>query len=261
MNYIVYWRYVCIVPTIDISDELYARLGSYAIGFEQPESVIERVLNLYDSVKGKKDPDPVIVTDDSLDKGRILKVHDELFQFLLDRKIVFMPRQKTSERLNQGYWFIGDDNYLAISFYTGGDTSNKTPNINFLMYLSDFYLGSLNRSRSPIPLSAIQLSNTAGSAGWEAKEPVMNEIRKRLGRFECNRVTKDIESRWNLYYENCSYNSADYLKCLEEFLTKDKPIIDEIIRDAKNSEIGFLDKNKADSKIYAIERMRKLTPR
>lgn len=185
-----------------------------------------------------------------------MKVHDELFQFLRDHNVIFMPRQKASERLNQGYWFIGDDNYLAISFYTGGDTSNKTPNITFMMYLSDFYLGNINRSRSPIPLSCIQLSNTAGSSGWKTKVPVINEIRKKLGGFECNRVTDSIESRWNRFYENRSYNDADYLKCLEEFLTKDKPIIDNVIREEKNLEIDFLDNNKADKKICTIERMR-----
>ena len=85
---------------------------------------------------------------------------------------------------------------------------------------------------------------------------MINEIRKKLGGFECNRVDDSIESRWNRFYENRNYDDADYLKCLEEFLTKDKPIIDGIIRDVKNSEIGFLDKNKVDSKIYTIERMR-----
>jgi hypothetical protein len=125
------------------------------------------------------------------------------------------------------------------------------------MYLSDFYLASIERSRSPIPLSCIQLSNTAGSSEWKTKEPVINEIRKQLGGFECNREADNIESRWNRFYENRSYNDADYLKCLEEFLTKDKPIIDGIIRDAKNAEIGFLDNNKVDARIYTIERMRK----
>ena len=244
------------MPAINVSDALYARLGSHAVGFEPPELVIEKVLDVYDKVMGKKEL--IVVTHGNFDKRRILKVHDELFQFLREHNVIFMPRQKASERLNQGYWFIGDDNYLAISFYTGGDTSNKTPNITFHMYLSDFYLGSINRSRSPIPLSCIQLSNTAGSSGWKTKEPVINEIRKKLGGFECNRVTDSIESRWNRFYENRSYNDVDYLKCLEEFLTKDKPIIDGIIRDVKNSEIGFLDKNKVDRKIYSIEQMRKL---
>ena len=243
------------MPIINVSDALYARLGSHAASFEPPELVIEKVLDVYEKIMGKKEE--VVVNHSNLDKRRILKAHDELFQFLRDHNVIFMPRQKASDRLNQGYWFIGDDNYLAISFYTGGDTSNKTPNITFLMYLSDRYLGSINRSRSPIPLSCIQLSNTVGSSGWKTKEPVINEIRKKLGGFECNRVTDNIEERWNRFYENRSYNDADYLKCLEEFLTKDKPIIDGIISDLKNSEIGFLDQNKVDSKIYSIERMRK----
>ena len=242
------------MPTINVSDALYARLGRHSVGFEPPELVIEKVLDVYEKIMGKKES--IVVTHGSLDKRRILKVHDELFQFLRDHNVIFMPRQKASERLNQGYWFIGDDNYLAISFYTGGDTSNKTPNITFQMYLSDFYLGILNRPRSPIPLSSIQLSNTAGSSGWKTKEPVINEIRKKLGGFECNRMTDSIESRWNRFYENRNYNDADYLKCLEEFLTKDKPIIDGIIMDAKNSEIGFLDQNKVDRKIHTIEKMR-----
>lgn len=242
------------MPTINVSDALYERLGSHAVGFESPELVIEKVLDVYDKVMGKKEP--IVVTHGSLDKRRILKVHNELFQFLRDHNVIFMPRQKASERLNQGYWFIGDDNYLAISFYTGADTSNKTPNITFHMYLSDFYLGSINRSRSPIPLSCIQLSNTAGSSGWKTKESVINEIRNKLGEFECNRVTHSIESRWNRFYENSRYNDTDYLKCLEDFLTKDKPIIDTIIKDAKNSEIGFLDKNKVDRKTHNIEKLR-----
>jgi hypothetical protein len=244
------------MPTINISDALYARLGSHAVGFEPPESVIEKVLEVYEKVMSKKGS---IVVTSELDKLRILKTHDELFQFLRDNHVIFMPRQKAdkrSNRLNQGYWFIGDDNYLAISFYTGNDDLNKTPNITFLMYLSQKYLGSINRSKSPIPLSCIQLSNTAGSSGWKAKEPLINEIRKQLGGFECNRVTDNIDERWNRFYENRNYNDADYLKCLEEFLTKDKPIIDEIIRDAKNPEIGFLDNNKVDRKIHTIEKMR-----
>ena len=246
------------MATINVSDRLYARLGTYAAPFEQPESVIERVLDVYDKAMVKESP---IFVNSGDEDFCIPRIHDELFKFLIDRKTVFMPRQKASERLKQGYWFIGDSNYLAISFYTGGDTSNKTPNITFHMYLSDFYLGILNRQKSPVPLSAIQLSNTAGSVGWTLKTPVMNEIRNRLGGFECNRVTDGVESRWNRYYENRSYNDADYLKCIEEFLIKDKPIIDEIIRDAKNSEIGFLDQNKADRKISAINRMRQCMPR
>jgi len=254
MGFYLFYGVDAVMPTINVSDDLFMRLGKHAIGFESPELVIEKVLDAYDNAMGKKEP--TVITYDSLEKQRILKIHDELFRFLRDHNVIFMPRQKASLKLDQGYWFIGNDNYLAISFYTGGDTSNKTPNITFHMYLSDFYLGSINRSRSPVPLSCIYLSNTAGSSGWKTKEPVINEIRNKLGGFECNRVTDSIESRWNRFYENRSYDDSDYLKCLEEFLTKDKPVIDMIISDAKNSEINFLDKNKVDRKIYNIEKMR-----
>jgi len=245
------------MPTINISDVLYARLGSHSVGFEPPELVIEKMLDAYEKVMGTKEP--FVDTHSNFDKRRILKIHDELFHYLRDHNVIFMPRQKSSERLNQGYWFIGDDNYLSISFYTGGDTKNKTPNITFHVYLSEFYLGKINRSRSPIPLSCIQLSNTVGSSGWKTKELVINEIIKKLGGFECNRATDSIEERWNRFYENRSYNDADYLKCLEDFLTNDKPIIDGIISDAKNSEIAFLEKNKVDRKISNIEKIRGIT--
>jgi hypothetical protein len=244
------------MPTINVSDALYARLAKHAVGFATPESVIEMLLNEYEGLNVGKASVPGADADS--DKRRILKIHDELFQFLRERNVVFMPRQKASERLSQGYWFIGDDNYLAISFYTGGDTSNKTPNITFHVYLSDFYPNSIGKSNASIPLCCIQLSNTLGSDGWETKQPVISEIREELGGFECNRINDGIEGRWNRYYEHRNYNATDYLKCLEDFLTNDKPVIGEIIRLAKNPKIGFLGKNKSDRKINAIEKLRNL---
>ena len=125
-----FWRIV--MPVIRVSDELFSRLEAYAVGFDTPSAVIERLLNEYEN-KATSKPD-----------NEITKIHDELFQFLLDYKkrypdFYFMPRQK-GDRLENGYWFLGNENYLAISFYTGVDTSNKTPNITFQIYLSDFYL-------------------------------------------------------------------------------------------------------------------------
>lgn len=242
------------MATINVSDALYARLARHAVGFATPESVIEMLLNEYEGLSVEKSSVPG--TDADSDKQRILKIHDELFKFLLKRKVIFMPRQKASERLSQGYWFNGDDNYLAISFYTGGDTINKTANITFHAYISDFYPNSMGKSNPSIPLCCIQLSNIFESKGWETKQPLINEIREKLGGFECNRITDGIEGRWNRYYENLNYNATDYLKCLEDFLTNDKPVIDEIIKNAENPEIGFLDNNKVDRKINAIEKLR-----
>ncbi len=235
------------MPVIRVSDELFSRLEAYAVGFDTPSAVIERLLNEHENkAKNTETVKPV---------NKITKIHDELFQFLLDYKMkypdfYFMPRQK-GDRLENGYWFLGDDNYLGIGFYTGGDTSNKTPNITFQIYLSDFYLKPLNRKQ--IPTCVIQLSNTPGSSAWDSKKTVIEKIKEKLGGFEVNRTTNGIEGRWSRYYD-----SNDYLECLEEFLTKDKPIIDDIIRKEEKSEIGLLDKKKSEDKINHIIQLRNI---
>src|SRR5690349_20665818 len=37
-------------------------------------------------------------------------------------------------RLSKGYWFHGNDNYLTVSFWSGMDWMNKTPNISFVIW-------------------------------------------------------------------------------------------------------------------------------
>jgi hypothetical protein len=256
------------MPVIRISDELFSRLEAYAVGFDTPSAVIERLLNEHENkinntttskpvstVKTENQPSSATYGQQMTTsfKNEITKIHDEIFQFLLNYKkqypdFYFMPRQK-GERLENGYWFPGDENYLVIGFYTGADTFNKTPNITFQIYLSDFYLKTLKRKQ--VPTSVIQLSNTPESSGWLSKKPVMEKIIEKLGGFEVNRTTNGIEARWNRYYD-----SKDYLKCLEEFLTKDKPVIDDIIKKAENSEIRLLDKKKSEDKINKINQRR-----
>ena len=235
-----------VMPVIRISDELFSRLEAYAVGFDTPAAVIERLLNKYEN-KADSEINKEKINNSS--ENEVTVIHDEIFQFLLDYKehnpdFYFMPRQK-GKRLEDGYWFPGDENYLLISFYTGPDDFNKTPNITFQIYLSNHYLRALNRTQ--VPTCVIQLSNTPGSKGWVSKRPVIEKIIEKLGGFEVNRITDGFDARWNRYYD-----SKDYLKCLEEFLTKDKPVIDDIIRMEENPEIGFLDKKKSDDKINNI---------
>ncbi|HSC54470.1 MAG TPA: AAA family ATPase [Phnomibacter sp.] len=37
-------------------------------------------------------------------------------------------------RLDEGFWFYGNDDYFCISFWTGMDWKNRTPNISFFFY-------------------------------------------------------------------------------------------------------------------------------
>ena len=40
-------------------------------------------------------------------------------------------RSNRFSRLTNGYWFYGNDSYIALSFWSGSDWKNKTPNIIF----------------------------------------------------------------------------------------------------------------------------------
>lgn len=71
----------------------------------------------------------------------IEKLHEEVFNYLAgwsERSRAndslnphFYMRSVRDDRFKKGYWFPGNDNYLCISFWAGGDTFNRTPNIFF----------------------------------------------------------------------------------------------------------------------------------
>lgn len=72
----------------------------------------------------------------------IEKVHEEVFNVLNawseqsrtrggEINPYFYMRSVRDDRFKRGYWFPGNENYLCISFWNGGDSSNKTPNIYF----------------------------------------------------------------------------------------------------------------------------------
>ncbi len=71
----------------------------------------------------------------------IVKLHEEVFNYLSEwsekartnNEInpYFYMRSVEDDRLKRGYWFPGDDHSVYISFWTGGDSLNKTPNIFF----------------------------------------------------------------------------------------------------------------------------------
>ena len=68
-------------------------------------------------------------------------IHDNVFEFLEEYKdtvsdkgtqfFFTLRRSNQQNRLEKGYWFYGNENYLAVSFWSGMDWKNKTPNIFF----------------------------------------------------------------------------------------------------------------------------------
>lgn len=67
------------------------------------------------------------------------EIHDYLFDFLLKEsesnpELFFRTRRTNrSNKLSQGYWFLGTDEYLTIGFWEGMDWKRKIPNIGFVV--------------------------------------------------------------------------------------------------------------------------------
>jgi predicted ATPase len=69
----------------------------------------------------------------------IIEVNERIYSFLqekrrYDSQLVYTFRKSNlSNRLEEGYWFYGNETYLAISFWTGMDWKNRTPNIVYII--------------------------------------------------------------------------------------------------------------------------------
>ncbi len=69
----------------------------------------------------------------------ISQLHREVYDILVKEykknpSLRFTFRKSNREaRLEKGYWFYGNDGYLAVSFWTGMDWKNRTPNIIFVI--------------------------------------------------------------------------------------------------------------------------------
>lgn len=70
----------------------------------------------------------------------IIKIHDELLDYLWNYKqdnpdFVFRLRKTNrGNKLNDGYWFLGNDDYLAVGFWKGMNWRTKMPNISFMIH-------------------------------------------------------------------------------------------------------------------------------
>lgn len=160
----------------------------------------------------------------------INEIHDNVLEFLenfkdsvstLERPFYFTLRRSNQERrLDKGYWFYGNDYYMAVSFWSGMDWKNKTPNIFFSIN---------NEGRFTITFSA---KDSIAKAEFFERYFVKELRLERVGKYT-----------WLKHFE-----TDDYLKALQYFLDSDKVIIDRIIKNNLNklrsedetNSIGFI---------------------
>ncbi len=160
----------------------------------------------------------------------INEIHDNVFEFLEEyRKSINNPsvpflfslrRSNLELRLEKGYWFHGNENYMAVSFWSGMDWKNKTPNI-FIRITTD---------------NTVTLTFTA-------KDSIQKEFF--FEKFFADKLGLTKKGKYTWLKD---YTSFDYMASLQSFLNNDKITIDRIIQDnqsllesedAKNS-IGFI---------------------
>lgn len=146
----------------------------------------------------------------------IKDVHENVLTFLLqwkkdrDPKLVFSLRKKPAERLHKGYWFVGNDHYLAFTFWTGLDWVNKTPNI---------YFSIDTNGTTEVRFSAKDSEEKAKILGFAASV---------LGGFTKVNRKDYIGNMWVKQFEG-----KDYLTNLEYFLLEDKNRIDTLLENEK----------------------------
>lgn len=166
----------------------------------------------------------------------ITQIHEKVLSYLLQRRAVdkslfFVPRKiNKNQRLEKGYWFIGNDRYIHVSFWNGMDWKEKIHNIGFVVH-SD--------GTTKIELSA---------QDSKEKAKLLELVGNKVGGFE----KRNTKNKWVRHY-----SGTDYIKNLGNFLEQVKPIIDTLIKKDKSRDILPLDDaffNNYMEKIFEIRR-------
>lgn len=161
------------------------------------------------------------------------EIHNEILDHLLDKGIYFKPRKiNRGKRLEQGYWFLGNENYLNIGFWSGKDWYRKINNIGFAI---DFN----KRKDVFLCLSARQ--------DYEASKHLEN-IAQIVG---ANKVGNSIDL-WIKLYSTGKSNIDEYKNRIDEFINNDRILIDKYIAENETpfNKISSIDFQKSIERIF-----------
>lgn len=151
---------------------------------------------------------------------KIVRIHEKTLDYLLqlrktDRGLYFVPRKiNNKERLDKGYWFLGNEYYLNLSFWNGEDWKEKIHNIGFVV-LKD-RTSYIELSAQDSPKKAIFLEKVAVKLGGFKKDGNKN--------------------KWFKHY-----SGTNFIENLDDFIFSAKPQIDKLIKSEKPEGIILLD--------------------
>lgn len=142
----------------------------------------------------------------------IQKIHNDLFEHLRTKypELRFKLRQSNRyNRLDKGYWFLGNDSYVGTSFWEGMDWQNKTPNIMFGLDLTD-----LQKPQAYLELVANDDEDKA--LFFSKVSGPLQMVRQKRNGIETNKWLKN-------------YKTSSLKEAIDLFITTDKSIIDAFI--------------------------------
>jgi predicted ATP-binding protein involved in virulence len=143
-------------------------------------------------------------------------------------------------RLRKGYWFIGNDDYLAFSFWQGDDWQHKTPNIIFLIYANH---------KTVFELMDYENGQKRHFFEQISKPLKMNPIK--------SKAEGAITLKWQRLY---SQPNTDYIKALDNFINNEKVLIDTFISFNGNLFFPPIDEAIFKNSLDKIEKYRQSVP-
>lgn len=182
----------------------------------------------------------------------ILEENKKVYNYLEEQrkansKLRYTYRKSNyNNRLVEGYWFYGTEKYLALSFWSGMDWKNRTPNICFIITQKGETCMEINVSDSDVK-----------------REFVERYLVQHLG----------LEGDGRKYVKRYAHHEDETIESLEVFINgingqrSDKEKIDEIInlygpsffnRDTVLDAILFIDPNEFRSRQIKVEKYKKM---
>lgn len=168
-------------------------------------------------------------------KTDILQIHKNCLDFLLDWQaehddFYFVPRKiNNKNRLEQGMYFRGNDDYMVLTFWDNADSKE--------------FIYNINQSCDSDGVSSIELSCRDNAE----RVPYVVAV-KELIEAQGNVFKETKPNRWRYFYPADRY----YLDTLQDFILNEKPIIDKYLSSHVESGIPLADKELDDKYVKAL---------
>lgn len=165
----------------------------------------------------------------------ILQVHKNCLDFLLEwqqenKDFYFVPRKiNNKNRLEQGMYFRGNEDYMVLTFWDNADTKEFIYNINWSCDTDGVSSIELSCRDNDITLPyVVEIKDIIESTGKKFKETKQN--------------------RWRYFYPD----KTNYLDTLKNFILNDKPLIDKYLSEHPESGIPLANKELNDKYVASL---------